>query len=421
MFKKPMGCSNIHIFGPAARPPGAPRRRTNDVSPLPISDGDGTSSTCVGRAKYGNHTGLKKRRSLGAKSRLPRSGVLKNISKRRHGPARDAGRARARVCAIAGRSPADHRRPSRAGRAPRDAGPAADPNLSVSGLHMQAWEHALHDRIGDISTHQEVRSPPPPPKTRAAARQDDASRGKRKKSLLGPCRKSHHYTVGFQDSYAGNPGTKKGFAAPGPAEPTMQMLGRTMMMFLLLSTAGALEIVHVVAARGRPIGPPNEQDRPETASPGATGVAVEVGEKGIPGSRAEFLMSSPPSDLPSLRDSAANTSARTNAALAGILSALRVAVPAAACAACALLVLRLRKRATGNKSAADKNVSEAPTDMPLKAQGGDEDTGPVAENEAEGQAEEEAEAGEAPKILERTFSEPSTTQLEDVIDEKNLP
>ena len=194
-----------------------------------------------------------------------------------------------------------------------------------------------------------------------------------------------------------------------------------MMMFLLLSTAGALEIVHVVAARGRPIGPPNEQDRPETASPGATGVAVEVGEKGIPGSRAEFLMSSPPSDLPSLRDSAANTSARTNAALAGILSALRVAVPAAACAACALLVLRLRKRATGNKSAADKNVSEAPTDMPLKAQGGDEDTGPVAENEAEGQAEEEAEAGEAPKILERTFSEPSTTQLEDVIDEKNLP
>ena len=193
-----------------------------------------------------------------------------------------------------------------------------------------------------------------------------------------------------------------------------------MMMFLLLSTAGALEIVHVVAARGRPIGPPNEQDKPETASPGATGVAVEVGEKGIPGSRAEFLMSSPPSDLPSLRDSAANTSARTNAALAGILSALRVAVPAASCAACALLVLRLRKRATGNKSA-DKNVPEAQTDMPLKTQGGDEDTGRVAENEAEGKAEEEAEAGDTPKILERTFSEPSTTQLEDVIDEKNLP
>jgi len=77
---------------------------------------------------------------------------------------------------------------------------------------------------------------------------------------------------------------------------------RCLLLLLLAGAASGLE-VYLVAARGRPIGPPQEQEAPfERAQAGAEGMVIG-GDEEIPGSRAEFLLSSPPSDLPILRES----------------------------------------------------------------------------------------------------------------------
>ena len=100
---------------------------------------------------------------------------------------------------------------------------------------------------------------------------------------------------------------------------------RAQLSLLVLALAvgtSALE-VYLVAARGRPIGPPSEREQgPETVAPGTVGIVDDslIGEQEpIPISRAEFLMSSPPADLPVLRESVANmpAPAATKASAAG--------------------------------------------------------------------------------------------------------
>ena len=67
IFKKPIGCSNIHISDSSLRQSGFRKA------------GIWIFSTFVGLAKYGNHIGLKKRRSDGANNRFPKSGTEKSI------------------------------------------------------------------------------------------------------------------------------------------------------------------------------------------------------------------------------------------------------------------------------------------------------------------------------------------------------
>ena len=88
------------------------------------------------------------------------------------------------------------------------------------------------------------------------------------------------------------------------------MKAQVSLLVLALAVGTSALEVYVVAARGRPIGPPSEREQgPETVAPGTVGILDDslIGEQEpIPISRAEFLMSSPPADLPVLRESVAN-------------------------------------------------------------------------------------------------------------------
>lgn len=119
------------------------------------------------------------------------------------------------------------------------------------------------------------------------------------------------------------------------------------LVLLLAAGTSALEF-YLVAARGRPIGPPSEREKgPEQVPPGSTG--VEIGEQ-IPSSRAEFLMSSPPPDLPVLRDSVANMHAtstmksQANASGPMVLLLLRTLTVTSCVGAAAFLFVFFKRR-----------------------------------------------------------------------------
>jgi hypothetical protein len=106
--------------------------------------------------------------------------------------------------------------------------------------------------------------------------------------------------------------------------------------------------VYLVARRGKPIGPPSESEQgPARVEPGTVGT---VDEAPIPISRAEFLMSSPPSDLPVLRESAANI--KQQAATAGpsgsvMLMVARTLAVTSVAGAGALLIFAVKRLLQG--------------------------------------------------------------------------
>ena len=124
----------------------------------------------------------------------------------------------------------------------------------------------------------------------------------------------------------------------------MAAIVRVLLLLLLAGAASALE-VHLVAARGRPIGPPEERQAPERAAAGAEGVADD---SFISSSRAEYLMhgtiSSPPHDLPVLRESVEQSQVRKGGSMAMLLQAAGAAMAVSGVVACAFLFLEFQKR-----------------------------------------------------------------------------
>ena len=166
------------------------------------------------------------------------------------------------------------------------------------------------------------------------------------------------------------------------------MMSRAVLLLLLAGTASALD-VYVVASRGRPIGPSSERGHPEPAADGATGLADDS-DVGI--ARAEYLMSetlssradmsSPPHDLPILRESVASMPMRTTEQdRPGLVGALVLllrtnlapfALTACAAGAGALAVMALKTHlmvsSRGGKTEAAKEVARVPEEPNLQAQ-----------------------------------------------------
>ena len=136
-------CSNIHMPVLGGADPSLVLR--NDVQRW-VPCAGATSSTCVGRAKYGNQTGLKKRWSCGAESRLPTSGVLKNMrapppgARGRVGRRRGARAARAQPPAAVGTNAgASQRRLANADEKP----PATGASASAAAMTTAALSLAI--------------------------------------------------------------------------------------------------------------------------------------------------------------------------------------------------------------------------------------------------------------------------------------
>ena len=140
---------------------------------------------------------------------------------------------------------------------------------------------------------------------------------------------------------------------------------------LLASTgSSALQIrgreVYLVARRGKPIGPPSESEQgPERVEPGTVGTVDD--SPGIPISRAEFLMQSPPSDLPVLRESAANmqpqaASARASGSVMLIVARTLAVTSVAGAGVLLVFVLKRLLKGDNKKTEGGRNKPAGPVD-----------------------------------------------------------